>query len=174
MIDLSDVSQRWLRDLLWDCMDTRLTNDPPRTKSPFHAARRGCIELSAYLEAHAPAGGHDPTLLTKEHAVDFVADLRHRAQHGLPSLGLFAQGSHRTRPASVTQRMAGQNFNGVRQVLRTAMDAGETERIGLGRPFVVAVPTGEQKPGRRRPFPDDVARALASDRNLAILDSLDA
>ncbi|WP_167368075.1 hypothetical protein [Streptomyces agglomeratus] len=33
--DISQVSQRWLRDLLWDYLDLRLTTDPPRGKGVF-------------------------------------------------------------------------------------------------------------------------------------------
>ncbi|MGW3974188.1 tyrosine-type recombinase/integrase [Streptomyces ardesiacus] len=171
--DLSDVSQRWLRDLLWHWVDARLTDDPPRSKSPFRAPRRGCTELSAFLEVHAPNGGHDSVLLTKDHMVDFIVDQRHRAQHGLPALGTFA---HRngTEPAIVTDRTAAQTLNGVRRVLRDSMDAGRTELIGLHRTFVVAVPTGKEAARKaRRPFDDDVARALAAEANLAALAQLD-
>ncbi|WP_262706086.1 MULTISPECIES: hypothetical protein [Streptomyces] len=53
-LDLSGVSQRWLRNMLWDWMADRLLNDPPRSRSPFEVSRRGCLELSAFLEARAP------------------------------------------------------------------------------------------------------------------------
>jgi len=53
------------------------------------------------------------------------------------------------------------------------MDSGHTERIGLDRSLIVALPYGGTKGGRLRPFPDDVARALASDANLERLETFD-
>ncbi|WP_405467390.1 tyrosine-type recombinase/integrase [Streptomyces canus] len=173
--DLTMISQRWLRDMLWDWMDMRLTTDPPRGKTAFTRPRRGCVELSAYLEAHAPEGGHDPTLLRKEHMVGFVADQRHRAEHGLKPLGVHHKVLQCGRgPADVTKVHVAGVFSATRHVLRAAMDAGETERIGLERQFVVALPSGGNVRGkRRRPFSDEAARALADDANLTRLDSTD-
>lgn len=173
--DISQVSQRWLRDLLWDYLDMRLTSDPPRSKSTFTRPRRGCVELSAYLEAHAPQGGHDPTVLRKEHMVDFVTDQRHRAAQGLKPLGVHYKVLQRNRgPVAVTKAQVAAIFGAARHVLRTAMDAGETERIGLDRQFVVALPPGGNLRGRRRrPFSDEAARALADETNLSRLDDSD-
>ncbi|MGA5191439.1 tyrosine-type recombinase/integrase [Streptomyces griseoincarnatus] len=172
--DLSLVSQRWLRDLLWDWMDMRLTTAPPRGKTAFTRPRRGCVELSAYLEAHAPKGGHDPTLLGKEHMVGFVADQRHRAEHGLKPLGVHHKVLQRGGPADVTKVQVAGIFSATRYVLRAAMDAGETERIGLERQFIVSLPSGGNVRGkRRRPFSDEAARALADDVNLERLDGSD-
>ncbi|GGR01063.1 hypothetical protein [Kitasatospora griseola] len=172
LVDLSAVSQRWLRDLLWDFLDSRLTVDPPRGFSTLSAPRRGCVELSAFLEIHAPAGGHDPTLLTEAHAVDFVADQRHRAKHGLRSLGFYIVGS-KAEQTVVTDGTMATTFAAVRRVLRAALDLGEAERIGLARAFIVTFPIYTAKAGRRRPFPDDVARALANEANLTRLESFD-
>ncbi|WP_370357326.1 tyrosine-type recombinase/integrase [Catenulispora sp. MAP12-49] len=171
-IDMSGVTQRWLRDLLWDWIDERLTTNPPRGISTLTVPRQACIELSAFLEAHAPGGGHDPSQLAKKHAVDFVADQRHRAEHGLRSLGI-----HQTRstpqPATVTKYMVMRTFSGARHVLRATLDTGQADRIGLGREFVCAIPLATVKPGRRRPFPDEVAQALGDSSNLARLEALD-
>ena len=54
-------------------------------------------------------------------------------------------------------------FNTLRQMLRDAMDTGAAEKIGLGREFIVTVPTGGETKHRnaRRPYSDEVARALA-------------
>lgn len=172
-IDMTRVSQRWLRDLLWEWMAGRLATDPPRSRNPFDIARRGCVELSAFLEAHVPGGGHDPTALTGQHMLDFVADQRHRARHGLKALGIHGKGGPGAGPATVTMNAVARNFNGARTVLREAMDTGRAERIGLGRAFIVALPHGGAKGGRRRPFPDEVARALADEDNLRNLESFD-
>ncbi|GAO06668.1 hypothetical protein TPA0598_01_10390 [Streptomyces lydicamycinicus] len=173
--DLAGVSQRWLRDLLWDDIAARLTADPPRSRAVFDQRRRGCLELSAYLEAQAPQGGHDPTLLNETHMTGFVADQRHRAEHNLPSLAVHVRKrSAQSRPTAATKGTLATNFNGVRRVLRGAMDTGADERIGLDRSFIVAAPYGKGTRGRRNPFPDDVARALANKDNLRDLQALDA
>ena len=172
LVDLSAISQRWLRDLVWEFMDTRLTTNPPRGISTLTAPRRGCAELSAFLEAHAPGGGHDPTALTEAHAVDFIADQRHRAKHGLRSLGFYINGS-RPEQKVVTNGTMATTFSTVRQVLRAALDLGKAEQIGLGRAFIVTFPFCTAKVGRRRPFPDDAARALADEANLTRFQSLD-
>ncbi|MFD5081707.1 tyrosine-type recombinase/integrase [Kitasatospora sp. NPDC058406] len=173
-IDLVDVSQRWLRDLLWDYIARRLTVDPPRSRNPIDVARRGCIELSAYLEAQAPAGGHEPALLTAEAMTGFVADQRRRAEHNLRSLAPVATGhGDRRRDTNVTKGTMARAFNGARRVLREALDAGATETLGLHRAFVVTLPYGKVPTRRRRPFNDRVAKALATEANLADLERRD-
>ncbi|WP_327669551.1 MULTISPECIES: tyrosine-type recombinase/integrase [unclassified Streptomyces] len=173
--DISQVSQRWLRDLLWDYLDARLTTDPPRSGSTFTRPRRGCVELSAFLEAHAPGSGHNPGLLRKEHMLDFIADQRRRAAQGLQPLGVhYKVQQTKAGPVAVTGAQVATVLSSVRTVLRNGMDAGETERIGLDRQFVVLVPRGGQPRGRRRrPFSDEAARALAEEANLSCLDESD-
>jgi hypothetical protein len=177
-IDLTMISQTWLRDLLWDHFDTRLRNDPPRSQGTFKNMRRACAELSAYLEIQAPNGGHRPALLTENHMIDFIADQRHRARFGLEPLGRHEgptgkQG--RQAKNGVTTGAVARNFNGARTVLRAGMDAGTTAAIGLDQRFIVAIPTGGTTRGKRgRPFSDATARALANDANLALLDERDA
>ncbi|MFK0182553.1 tyrosine-type recombinase/integrase [Streptomyces xanthochromogenes] len=171
-IDLSGISQRWLRELLWDWMAARLSDSsPPRAGGGFDSSRRGCVELSAFLEAQAPGGGHDPTLLTSEHMTDFVADQRHRARHGLESLAIHSADGKPTKTTPGTVRTV---FNGTRRFLRAVMETGETERVGLARAFIVALPSGGESRGRRSPFPDEVARALAAEGNLAALAEADS
>ena len=78
--DLTAVSQRWLRDLLWDYTAAQLRSpQAPRSRGSYHNARQACVTLSGFLEARAPGGGHQPGLLGDEHAHAFAADLRHRA-----------------------------------------------------------------------------------------------
>ncbi|MCP9209440.1 tyrosine-type recombinase/integrase [Streptomyces sp. NEAU-Y11] len=170
-VDLTGTTQRWLRDLLWDQMADRLVASPPRSSSPFDTNRRGCAELSAFLEAHAPQGGHDPRLLDASHMIDFVADQRHRAEHGLPPLAGDRR-DHRP-PQPVSQGMISGYFNGIRRTLRKALETGDCERLGLDRAFVLAVPTLQRVKRRRRPYPDDVAKAVANEANLQALDAQD-
>ncbi|MGW9613179.1 tyrosine-type recombinase/integrase [Streptomyces diastaticus] len=170
-IDLTPISQRWLRDLIWDMFANRLLTDPPKSRSPFDMSRRACAELSAYLEAQAPGGGHDPTVLTASHMEGFVADQRHRAEHGLPMLGrrLTKNGA----PGIVTKCIQSATFNGARRVLRFGLDSGDAERLGLDRRFALALPGGDMRTGRRRPFPDVLARAVANQQNLERLEESD-
>ncbi|WP_199783131.1 hypothetical protein [Streptomyces alboniger] len=66
--DLTGVSQRWLRDVLWDYLAAILRSPKcPRTGATFDHARRGIVSLSAFLEADAREGGHDPNLLQAKH-----------------------------------------------------------------------------------------------------------
>ncbi|MEU9391473.1 tyrosine-type recombinase/integrase [Streptomyces sp. NPDC048324] len=171
-IDLTGTTQRWLRDLLWDQTAHRLLTDPPRSSVPFDTTRRGCAELSAFLEVHAPGGGHDPRLLEGRHMVDFVADQRHRAQHGMQPLAASRRRGGKEHDP-VTEGMVSGYFDGVRRTLRKALENGDLERLGLDREFVLAVPYGKRAKGRRRPFPDDVAQAVTKDTNLQALDAQD-
>ena len=64
--DLTGVSQRWLRDLLWDHLADLLRSPSVLAATgPFDQLRRAAVELSAFLEVDAPDGGHDPTLLRR-------------------------------------------------------------------------------------------------------------
>jgi hypothetical protein len=167
-IDLTGVSQRWLRDLFWDHFAAVLRSPTcPRSTRPFDDMRRAGLELSAFLEIHAPDGGHDPTALTPQHVQQFAADQRQRERDGLVSLGF--RGRH-GKPSIVTANTRLAVFHRIRILFRQALESGETERIGLSRAFVTAMPA----PGRiirrtRSPFPDEVARALAAEDNLTRL-----
>ncbi|WP_328543873.1 site-specific integrase [Streptomyces europaeiscabiei] len=167
--DLTGVSQRWLRDLLWDYLAALMRSPQcPRSRSPFDQIRRAITELSAFLEVDAPGGGHDPSLLREEHMTRFVADQRHRERNGLPSLVMKrADGT----PSIVTTNTRRPVFNYTRKLLREALESGQVHDLGLGHAFVAAMPAagGEAPRPSRRPFPDDVARALADESNLAQL-----
>ncbi|MET7605139.1 tyrosine-type recombinase/integrase [Streptomyces avermitilis] len=172
-IDLTGVTQRWLRDLVWDQIANRLLTNPPRSSQPFDMVRRGCAELSAFLEVQAPGGGHDPRLLEGTHMVDFVKDQRHRVTHGLqPLAATRRRGGLENAP--VSKIMVCGVFNGARRALRAALENGDSERLGLDRAFIIALPSGGgSKGGRRRPYSDEVAKALASEANLKALDAMD-
>jgi integrase len=80
-----------------------------------------------------------------------------------------------TRPggaaSTVTTTTRSVLFNAARKMLREAMDTGTADRLGLDREFITAIPAAGATMGRtaRRPFPDEVARALADETNLAVL-----
>jgi integrase len=170
--DLTGVTQRWLRDLLWDHLaDILRSPKHPRSGGTFDALRRACIELSAFLEIDAPGGGHDPRLLREEHMQRFVADQLHRERDGLPSLGVKrADGT----PSTVTF-VARQNvFNNTRRVLRGGVESGADQHVGLDRAFITAMPAaGPDRKRARSPFSDDVARALGDDASLRQLEAYD-
>jgi integrase len=167
-IDLSGISQRWLRDLVWDNFaDVLRSPSCPRSGSTFDHTRRAGLELGAFLEACAPAGGHDPRVLTAEHIHKFVADQRQRERDGLISLG--ARGVH-GKPSIVTANTRQAVFTRTRRLLRGALESGEADRIGLDRGFITAMPGADRVVQRSRPpFPDGVARALADEASLQAL-----
>jgi len=170
-VDLTAISQRWLRDLLWDCL-AGLFRSPqcPRTRVPVDAVRRAATELSAFLEIEAPGGGHDPAELRVEHAQRFVADQRYREREGSPSLAMKGPGGEASIVSSNTRSVVA---NGVRKLLRDALESGTADRLGLDREFITAMPAAGGAPLRaRRPFPDEVARALADEANLVKLAQL--
>jgi len=162
--DLSAVSQRWLRDMLWNHLAGLLRSvDCPRTRGPFDNYRRAAIELSAFLEADAPEGGHDPALLREEHAQRFVADQRHRERHGLRSLGMFRSDG---KPSTVTEGTRRAVFNYLHALAYRALESGAADAIGLDRAFITALPPGGPGTMRSRsPFSDEAARALANEGN---------
>ena len=166
--DLTAVSQRWLRDMLWDHLTAQLRSPRcPRSRGPFDNCRRAAIELSAFLEADAPEGGHDPALLREEHAQRFAADQRQRARHGLPSRGLFRSGGKPSTVTEVTRRLV---FNHLHALAYRALESGAAGSIGLGRAFITALPSGGGDVKRSRsPFSDEAARALADEDNLCRL-----
>ncbi|WP_330347484.1 tyrosine-type recombinase/integrase [Streptomyces sp. NBC_00582] len=171
-VDLTGVSQRWLRDLLWEWLENRLLTDPPRSITPIANPKRGCMELSAFLESRAPEGGHNPSFLTRQHMLDFVVDQRYRASHGLKSLAIHdvRTGEPNTVKAATVSRV----FDGARQVLRAAMENGRASQLGVDNAFVVALPHGgNSRGGRRKPFSDEMARALANGANLQRFDDMD-
>lgn len=98
----------------------------------------------------------------------FAADQRHREREALPSLAIKLPGGTASTVTSVTRANV---LSGVRRLLREAMDTGTAEKLGLGREFITAIPAPGVTAGRtaRRPFPDEVARALADEANLAEL-----
>ena len=166
--DLTGIGQRWLRDLLWDYLADLLSSPAcPRTGGTFDAFRRAALELGAFLGIEAPGGGHDPTVVDAGHIQRFAADQRHREREGLASLVMRRQDGT---PSVVTTTTRAITFNHARKLLRWALDSGAAERIGLSREFITAMPAAGPTPVRKRsPFPDEVARALADEVNLARL-----
>lgn len=165
-IDLSPIPQRWLRDLAWDYLaDLFRSPKRPRGGGVSDGIRRAAVELGAFLQVEAPEEGHNPRALNGGHMRRFVADQRHRERDGLPSLGVKRFDGSASIVTTVTRSTV---FNSTRSLLRHALEQGISDDIGLDREFITAVPTAGGTVGRtpRRPFPDEVAKALASEENL--------
>jgi integrase len=165
-VDFSAVQQRWLRDLLWDYAAERLRSPQvPRTGNWLDQLRRFCIEFGAFLEQHAPEGGHDPTVLQAAHVEHFVTEVRRRERLGLPML--VAEGRVKGQRGLITAAARCALFSAGRQLLRSTLETSQAGRIGLDRSVITAMPHGGHVNARTRsPFPDEVARALADDTNL--------
>lgn len=94
-----------------------------------------------------------------------VAEVRRRERLKLPTLTLPSR--HGEGKATVSPALRQRLFNGARVVLRAALESGSSDRIGLARECIVAMPPGGRTLTRARsPFPDDVAKALADEANL--------
>ncbi|MBO3736720.1 tyrosine-type recombinase/integrase [Actinoplanes sp. NEAU-H7] len=163
--DISEVSQRWLRDLLWEHLAGLLRSpDCPRGRYVFDSYRRACVEFSRFLAVEAEDHGDDPRLLRREHAERFVADQRHRQRHGLPSLAVTNRAGV---PSTVTDETRRAVFNHLRKLLFGALDSGAATDLGLCPTFITAIPFGgPDRKQSRSPFSDEVARALADETNL--------
>ena len=99
------------------------------------------MELGAFLQAHAPGGGHDPNLLQAEHVERYVAEVRRRERLKLPTLTLPSRGD--VAKATTTPALRQTLFNGARVVLRAALENGSSDRIGLARECIVR-PSGHR------------------------------
>lgn len=164
--DFTGIPQRWLRDLTWDYLANLLRSPRcPRSANGIDGIRRATLELGTFLQTDVPGGGNDPTMLRVEHMQRFVADQRHREREGLASLAIKRPGGEASIVTTNTRSIV---FNAVRKVLRDAMETGAADRLGLDREFITAMPSAGATLGRtaRRPFPDEVARALADEKNL--------
>jgi integrase len=167
-IDLDRISQRWLRDLVWDHFaDVPRSPSCPRSGGTFDHMRRAGLELSAFLELCAPGGGHDPRVLTAAHMHQFAAGQRQRELDGLPSLAITGA---RGKPSIVTASTRQVVFHRTRRLLRGALESGQAERLGLDRGFITAMPAAGRVVQRTRaPFTDEVARVLAGEASLQAL-----
>lgn len=170
--DLTAISQRWLRDLAWDYLADRLDGPRrPRRQGTFEQARRALVSFSAYLAEHAPGRGVEPTALNEATARGFAADFTRRAATGQPTLGMFNMDGS---PAAATPTTYALSMNGLRRVMRWAMETGVAAAVGLPREFIVAIPAGGALSFKNpRPFSDTALRRLSDPDNIALLGDLD-
>ena len=157
------VPQRWLRDLLWDHLaDTAAVTAAARAaagrrRDPQRGSRARRLPGNRRTRRRArPAGcwtagtctGSSPTSATGNAT---ACRRSAAAADGNASTSPTVTRSHRVQRTSAS-------------MLRDALDTGTADRIGLAREFIVACPRGgTQPPTVPRPFPDEVARALADE-----------
>lgn len=170
--DLRAITQDWLRTLTWDLIATIFDSpDRPRTQSSLEQLRRCSVTLSAYLEWSVPDCGADASQLTEDIGRAFVADLTRRAQNGEPQLGLYLVDGQ---PSTATELSKSLTFNGLRRLMRYALDSGVADAIGLRRDFMLAFPEGKLQHSKRpRPLSDDVFEHLISPANMKLLAARD-
>lgn len=170
--DLRSITQDWLRTLTWDLIAAIFDSpDRPRTQSSLEQLRRCSVTLSAYLEWSVPDGGADATQLTEDVGRAFVADLTRRAQNSEPQLGLYLVDGQ---PSTATELSKSLTFNGLRRLMRYALDSGVAESVGLRRDFMLAFPEGKMRHSKRpRPLSDDVFEHLISSTNMQLLAARD-
>ncbi|WP_276761772.1 tyrosine-type recombinase/integrase [Mycolicibacter arupensis] len=170
--DLRAVTQDWLRTLTWDLIATIFDSpDRPRTAGPVEQLRRCSVTLSAFLEWSISDGGADPAQLTEDIGRAFVADQTRRAQNGEPQLGLFRKDGQ---PSTATELSKSLTFNGLRRIMRFALESGVADTIGLPRDFMRVFPEGKTQYSKRpRPLSDDVFEHLISPANMKRLAAKD-
>ncbi|TXI54394.1 tyrosine-type recombinase/integrase [Mycolicibacterium mageritense] len=170
--DLRAVTQHWLRTLTWDLIAAIFdSSDRPRTATTLEQLRRCSVTLGAYLEWAVPDGGMDATQLTEDIGRAFVADQTRRAQKGEPQLGLYLPDGQ---PSIATELSKSLTFNGLRRLMRYALDSGIADAIGLPREFMLVFPEGKTRYSKRpRPLTDDVFEHLISPANMNLLAATD-
>ena len=170
--DLTPISQRWLRDLTWDYLADRLDGPRrPRRQGTFEQARRSLVCFSAFLAEHDPARGSTPATLSQATARSFVADFTRRVAEGEPALGMFNMDGSASMATPTTYSLS---MNGLRRVMRWALESGAAEAAGLSREFIVALPAGGAVSFKNpRPFSDSALRELSDPANIALLAAMD-
>uniref|UniRef100_UPI003F58F9C3 tyrosine-type recombinase/integrase n=1 Tax=Mycolicibacterium neoaurum TaxID=1795 RepID=UPI003F58F9C3 len=170
--DLRGITQDWLRTLTWDLIASIFDSpNRPRTQSSLEQLRRCSVTLSAYLEWAVPKGGADAAELTEDIGRAFIADQTRRAQNSEPQLGLYLVDGQ---PSVATELSKSLTFNGLRRLMRFALDSGVADSVGLRRGFMLAFPEGKQRHSKRpRPLSDDVFEHLISPTNMKLLAAQD-
>lgn len=169
--DLSDISQRWLRDLLWDHLEYLATETKRPATGCVYRRIRDIGLLSKALRQLREDEGNRPELLDASDARAFkeLWDLWHREKVPIlenntsspPTLSALSAFLHKTHPS------------GMRIVLLFGRDRGLR---GPSDSFVLAFPqySAPQEPPHPRPISDEDFRLLTLDASLAQLDTSDA
>lgn len=164
-VDLSCITQRWLRDLLWDHIRRRAALTHLPAQRPAGGLRTPCRRRTVRV-----LGGRGARRRPRPHRAARRARpplRRGPAQPRAPWPYLPRPGPPGRQKAEGHRKLAP---TGVQlRPVPAARRAGQrrAERIGLDRAFIAAMPVGGPgTPRSRNPFPDQVARALADEANL--------
>ncbi|GFG51884.1 site-specific integrase [Mycolicibacterium agri] len=168
--DLTDISQRWLRDLLWDHLESLATETKRLSVGNVLRRIRGIGLLSKALRQLREDEGNNPELLNASDARAFkeLWDLWHREQIPVvenkvsnpPTLGTLSDLLYRTHPSAM------------RIVLLFGCQTGLR---GPSDSFVLAFPqySAPQEAPKPRPINDADFRLLISEASLEQLEAKD-
>lgn len=173
MWDLTRISQRWLRDALWEYLyDQSLEPDGKRVSTGTVFYRRsGVVLLSYVLEQLRPDHGQDPTLLTgvDTQAIRELVNLWFTEQIPVPPL----IDENRKANGVLTERSRQILMRNAHLVLRHNQARG---RHGATEDFILRFP--EFPLPTRNPFPRPLSfgdyQVLVDPENLRALDELDS
>ena len=172
--DLTAVSQRWLRDLLWDHLrDGALMSEGKRpVGTTVHHRIAGVVLLSHTLRQNRDDGGDDPALLGRADAkaVKETWDLWHREQIPLPGI---TAGNSATELCTLTDGTRYVHMNNVKVVLRCSREQGRTPPSMDA--FILSLP--EYPPPARNPRPRPLSygdfQLLVSPEGISALQEID-
>jgi len=173
--DLTGVSQRWLRDLLWDHLrDGALKSEGKRpVGQTVHQRIAGVVLLSHTLRQNRDDGGEDPALLGRSDAkaVKDAWDLWHREQIPLPGI---TAGNSATELCTLTDGTRYVHMNNVKVVLRRSREQGRTPPAMDA--FILSLP--EYPPPARNPRPRPISygdfQLLVNPDSIATFQAIDS
>ena len=173
--DLTGVSQRWLRDLLWDHLrDGALKAKGKRPiGATIHQRIAGVVLLSHALRQNRDDGGDDPMLLGRgdAKALKDTWDLWYREQIPLP--GVAAQNGA-TQPSTLTEGTRYVHMNNIKVVLRRSREQRRTPPSMDA--FILSLP--EYPPPERNPRPRPISygdfQLLVNPDSVAGLQAIDS
>jgi integrase len=168
VFDLTNIRQKWLRELTWDWMASRMDSPKRRPSSAvtFTVARTGIAILSDFLAEHRPDRGEDPSALTEADARAYDADWNRRVTRGMTS---------RVTGKKATRHNCYANSRAARQVLRDMVENPRGDDTGVSREFVYTLQIRDNPESHApKPLPDAVYDALVDPDNLLLLADLDA
>lgn len=170
--DLTAVSQTWLRNALWDHLETlSLLPDQKRPTSTMVYSRIGGVTLlSRLLSVVRLDSGNDPGILGSADGRSVGDELEASFDDGT------AMVSHQARQDELRPLTRGTRNNywiGMRLVLQDGIESGSLPESLNG--FLLALPRFEasRAPAHPRPIDDATLQALMDPTNVQLLDKLD-
>lgn len=168
--DLTEVSQRWLRDLLWELLEFLATRVQQPSEGNIYQRIRDVRLLSKALRQLREDHGDNPELLDASDARAFkeLWDLWHREK--VPVVDQGRGNPPKLEPLSDTLHVI--YPNGMRVALMFGRERGLP---GPSDSFVLSFPhyVRPQEPANPRPISDDHFRLLISKKALEQLDAAD-